>query len=30
MVKNVPENNASKIGTNEKITDIVERIVYFN
>ena len=30
MVRNVPEGNASKIETNEKIIDIVERILYFN
>ena len=30
MVQNVPKGNASKIGTNEKIIDIAERIVYFN
>ena len=29
-VRNVPEGNASKIETNEKIIDIVERILYFN
>ena len=30
MVKNVPEGNASKIGTSEKIIYIVESILYFN
>ena len=29
-VRNVPEGNASKIKTNEKIIDIVECILYFN
>ena len=29
-VINVPEGNASKIKTNEKIIDIVECILYFN
>ena len=27
MIKNVPENNAPKIRTNEQITGIVERIL---
>ena len=30
MVKNVPVGNASKIGMNEKIKYIVERILCFN
>ena len=30
MSKNVPEDNAPKIGTNEKIIDIVKRILYFD
>ena len=30
IIKNVPENRKFKIEENKKITDIVERILYFN
>ena len=30
MIKNVPEDNAPEIGTNEQIIDLVERILYLN
>ena len=30
IIKNVPENRKFKIEENQKIIDIVERILYFN
>ena len=30
MIKNVPEDNAPEIGTNEQIIDLVERILYLH